>query len=465
MKSCVALPLAALLVLLTLSGIAEVAQAQGLPGLLALQMKGYMSYGASSLSSSGIEVTYFTTEEVCFDAGGVPASDANTLLSNEVAYWMTVNGGGKDSTIYTGSSAAPSLPGTNCAELVPGATVPNSDNCYYRWRYGFYDMYSYNGEPGTAYWIGLYRRKTGPSQILNQFQQFTWNPDHPADKPYPRGYFGGAASYDTVTNGLLRMDAPLLPRNNDPYPTGKYMMVCEYQLYPVRPPFTTRMPQPQFVNGFKTLTWAQSHWWLIFLIVAVIVLVILFVIVIYCSCTSIKPKEELPVFQMVIRERVGKAYVVSDEPPKMTQQPYAAPGLAPQQHMLSPEQEVQRRRMRYGRGFNPNQPGDPEDTTMGATGIYSVGERRQYADGILSENSVDNLIQRKFDMGESTLSPEGPQSGTEEQNDKEGTYQEPSAVLLTRRSSRRSRGRSISQAFSDVEMPQAGEINENDVNL
>ncbi|TPP45216.1 hypothetical protein CGC21_33535 [Leishmania donovani] len=427
MKSCVALPLAALLVLLTLSGIAEVAQAQGLPGLLALQMKGYMSYGASSLSSSGIEVTYFTTEEVCFDAGGVPASDANTLLSNEVAYWMTVNGGGKDSTIYTGSSAAPSLPGTNCAELVPGATVPNSDNCYYRWRYGFYDMYSYNGEPGTAYWIGLYRRKTGPSQILNQFQQFTWNPDHPADKPYPRGYFGGAASYDTVTNGLLRMDAPLLPRNNDPYPTGKYMMVCEYQLYPVP----------------AVREWLQNP---------------------HVGSVAL-PKEELPVFQMVIRERVGKAYVVSDEPPKMTQQPYAAPGLAPQQHMLSPEQEVQRRRMRYGRGFNPNQPGDPEDTTMGATGIYSVGERRQYADGILSENSVDNLIQRKFDMGESTLSPEGPQSGTEEQNDKEGTYQEPSAVLLTRRSSRRSRGRSISQAFSDVEMPQAGEINENDVNL
>ncbi|CAM45672.1 conserved hypothetical protein [Leishmania braziliensis MHOM/BR/75/M2904] len=473
MKLPASLPLAVLLVLLTLSGLAEVAQAQGLLGLLALQMKGYTSYSSASLLSSGIAVTYSSTETTCFDAGGVPASDANTRLSNTVAYWMSINGGGSRSTIYTGSSAAPSLPNTACAERVEGATTPNSANCYYRWRYGFYDMYSYKDEPGTAYWANLYQQSSGDSQVLNQFEQFIWEPKVDASgKRYPRGYFGGVASFDPVMRGLYRMDAPLVPKNNDPNPTSSFMIVCEHQLYPERPPFTTRMPQPVFVNGFKTLMWSQSHWWVIFLIVAIIILAFLFFIVIYCCFTSMKPKEEPPLFVMVIRERVGKGYVVTDRASQATNQQYAVPGgmpLPPQMlspQMLSPAQEEQRRQMRYGRGFNPLQPHDSEDMAVGAAGIYQNGGRTQYAHGNVPTSSDGNLIGcNAVDISEEGLSYQGSSQNVQEADGAGNAPQEPSLVTSKRRSMRRSRNRNISQAFDDVEVPQAGEIDEANVNL
>ncbi|CAJ1006644.1 putative IGP family C-type lectin domain containing protein [Leishmania naiffi] len=463
MKLPASLPLAVLPVLLTLCGLAEVAQAQGLLGILALQMKGYTSYSSTSLSSSGIAVTYASTERTCFDAGGVPASDANTRLSNTIAYWMSINGGGSRSTIYTGSSAAPSLPNTPCAERVEVSKVPNSANCYYRWRYGFYDMYSYEGEPGTAYWSNLYLQTAGTSQILNQFEQFIWQPKLDiASKRYPRGYFGGIATMDTVMNGLFRMDAPLVPKNNDPNPLNSFMIVCEHQLYPERPPFTTRMPQPVFVNGFKTLMWSQSHWWVIFLIVAIIILAFLIFIVIYCCLTSIKPKEEPPLFVMVIRERVGKGYIVTDTASKATNQQYAVPGGMPQPpQMLSPAQEEQSRQMRYGRGFNPLQPQGAEDMSMGAAGIYQNGGRTQYAHGNVPTNPDGNLIGcNAMNISEDALSCQGLSL-----DGAGNASQAPSLVTSKRRSMRRSRNRNISQAFDDVEVPQAGEIDEVNVNL
>ncbi|GET86985.1 hypothetical protein, conserved [Leishmania tarentolae] len=462
MRSLASLRFAALLTLFTLCGIVKRAEAVGLPGVLILQIKGYTSFSSSTLVNSGISVSYSTTESVCFNTGGVPASDANTRLSNSIAYWMKLNNGAEDSTVYVGSSAKPSLPNTKCAERAPGFTSPNSDNCYYRWRYGFYDMYSYEGEPGTAFWAGLYLRKDGTEQILNQFQQFVWSPDHIGKTPYPRGYYGGIASYSRDTQGLFRMDGPLVPTENNPFPRRKYMIVCEYQLYPERPPSTTPLPQPVFVNGFKELTWAQSNWWVLFLVCAICVLCILFYIVAYCCITSVKPKEEPPLFQMVIRERVGKAYVVNNELPTMVHQQNGMPSFMPQdQQPLTPE-EVQRRQMRYGRGFNPNQPGEQVDMTMGAAGIYSGGDRRQYTGGAMPEDSVGNFKMRNFGMNETDPSPEGAQSDMSGANDSDSIYRASCASLPKRRSGR---GRNLSQSFADIELPRAGEINEKDVDL
>ncbi|KAG5510023.1 hypothetical protein GH5_07872 [Leishmania sp. Ghana 2012 LV757] len=466
MKSLASLPLAALLFLLTLSGVVEVAQAQGLPGLLALQIKGYVSYSSAYLSTSGVEVTYDSTEKMCFDAGGVPASDTNAGLSVAVAHEMRVNGGTRTSTIYTGASAEPSLPDTKCKERTTGTEAPNSANCYYRWRYGFYDMYSYNGEPGTAYWANLYMTNSAASQVLNQFEQFIWNPaPSPAGDKYPRGYYGAIASLDAAGTGLYRMDAPLTPNENDPNPKSQFMIVCEYQLYPERPPFTTRLPQPQFVNGFKSLTWSQSNWWVIFMIFAIIILAFLTAIVLYCYCTSTRPKEEPPLFQMVIRERFGKAYIISDGPPMAAKQPCAAPGSMPPP-TVSPEKEEHRRQLRCGRSFNPQQRTDEEDMSVGMAGIFDNGERRMYAAGSVIENAGEKPVDSNFeDIGEDAFPYSRQPSGSQGADGSGSTCQEPSLVTSKRRSVRRSRNHTTSRAFSDVDIPQAGEIDETNVDL
>ncbi|KAG5484091.1 hypothetical protein LSCM1_05946 [Leishmania martiniquensis] len=453
MKSFAPFHSAALLLLLTLSGTTEAAMAIGLPGLLALQIKGYTAYSSASLSTSGIAVTYDSTEKMCFDAGGVPASGANAGLSMEIARMMDANGGGKTSSIYTGASAAPSMEGTTCKDRTPQDDQGQSSaSCYYRWRYGFYDMYSYDGEPGTAYWANLYRTETPASQILNQFEQLVWNSKlSPAGEAYPRGYYGVIASLEADRSGLLHMDAPLVPNDNDPYPKNEFMIVCEYQLYPERPPSTTRMPQPTFVNGFKDLTWSQSHWWVLFLIFALIICAILLAIFSYCCITSVRPKEEQPLFQMVIRERVGKGYIISNAP-----------------LVLPPQQEEHRRQLRYGRGFNPQeQKEEEEDMSVGVTGIFSNGERRFHAMGSVFGGSQGTPGESNLDdIGEGAFPPrEQRQSNLVGLGGFESESTEPSLITSKRRITRRSRNHTASQAFSDIEMPQAGEINETNVDL
>ncbi|KAK7198870.1 hypothetical protein NESM_000853500 [Novymonas esmeraldas] len=463
---------AALLVGLLLCSVADVAHAQGLPGLLLLQIKGYMTYSSASLASSHTPATYVDTETTCFNAGGVPASPAYVSVINEIAANMRNNGADSYSTIYAGSSAAPSLSPTTCAERTPALlSGKSSASCSYRWRYGFYDLYTFDGEPGTAYWLNLYKQSSGPTQVQNNYQQVVWNPGKDsAGNFYPRGYYGGIAS-PSPTGGLYSMDESLTANDNDPNPLNKYMIVCEYQYYPIRPPVSTRMPQPSFVNGFKDLTWPQQHWWVIFLIVAVIILAGLIAIIIYCCATSTKPKEEEPIFQMVIRERVGKAYIVGDESATMEKQQRGGamphPLMPNPQNMTPEEAEEHRRQMRYGRGFNPQQQMNPEDMAMGVAGIYNNGERRQYADGNACVDAEGNPIESNFaDIGEDALPRMVPvYDGQDEDAGGDTASQAPSAITSKRRSARRNRSRTTSQTFDDVELPQAGEIDETNVNL
>ncbi|KAG5509619.1 hypothetical protein JKF63_06324 [Porcisia hertigi] len=470
MGSLVFSSLAALAVVLTLISAAYPAEAQGLRGLLALQMKGYTGFSSDTIADSGTTVTYMTTEMKCFSVGGTPASNANNLLSNSVGFWMDLLGGTSSSTVYTGSSASPSRPDTRCAELVNGTATPkNSANCYYRWRYGYYDAYSHEGEPGTAYWVNLYLHPHGPSQILNQFEQFTWHPPttHPPQS-YPRGHFGGIASLNRQTRGLYRLDAPLTPVDNDPYPRASYMIVCEQQLYPELPPVSTRMPQPAFVNGFRSLTWSESNWWVLFLIPAILILVTLVAIVVYCCITSMSPKEEPPLFQMVIRERVGKAYAVQKELSMVVPQPYAAPSSTPPQQKLSPQQEEQRRRqMRYGQGFNPRQRSESEDMSLGVASIYNNSVRNQYANGNAFDTSEGSATGRDLEgiHGNRFCEATRQFSKREEEDGNEGLNDASTIVMSRRRSERRIRSRTQSQTFDEVEVPEAGEINENNIDL
>lgn len=459
-----------------------------LQGLLLLQMRGWITLTPSYISSQGVTVTYASTATLCFNSGGVPTSDTTTALNNQMRYYVGASGVGTGLSFYIGSSAEPTAANpNNCKSLEPSTTATvRSSNCAYRWRYGYYDLYSYLGEPGTAYWKGLYQT-TGGAQVLNQYEQYFWNNTAAAPNAFPRGYYYTINGYGT--SAMLRMDVPATPTNNNPNPLAKYMAVCEVQMYPQQPATTTRMPQPLFINGFKTLTWAQEHWWVIFLIVAVILLVVLIGIIIFCCITSVKPKEEPPVHAMVLRERMGKAYIVSDAPQKSSNESGARSNAAyQQQQMLAAQREremaAQRERemavqqqqqqqaaaetqRRLGRGFNPQeQRQDPQDMSMGAAGIFGRNGRNQYGDG----NVVENGDHEKGDGYYSNVSGGGLREDelaaiSQAAPEDDGVSTGASVTASKRRSSRKSRGRTISQTFDDVDVPQAGEIDEANVDL
>ncbi|KPA86757.1 hypothetical protein ABB37_00832 [Leptomonas pyrrhocoris] len=236
------------------------------------------------------------------------------------------------------------------------------------------------------------------------------------------------------------------------------------------PPTTSRKPQPTFVNGFKTLTWAQSHWWVIFLIIALVLLVLLFAVIVYCCIASIKPKKAPPLHAMVLRERMGKAYVLADSPLKSrngSKDLKLANGAYTQQQMsVDQQRQQQEAQRRLGRGFNPQERRqNPEDMTMGAAGIFGRGGRNQYGDG----NMVDDDGRQKGDeyyanvrgggLHEDELARTEPRPGDD------AASVGASVTASKRRSSRRSRRRTVSQTFEDVDVPQAGEISELNVDL
>ncbi|KPI89661.1 hypothetical protein ABL78_1242 [Leptomonas seymouri] len=444
--------------------------------LLLLQMKGWITHTPEFISSKGVAVTYSSTEKLCFDSGGVPASDPNLETSNRIRYYLHEAGMGPGLSFYTGSSAQPTPENPNgCAELVESTTeTPNSANCIYRWGYGFYDAYSYMGEQGTAYWKGLYYT-TGASQVLNLYTQSPWNNTRDEPKRYPRGYYYTINGYGSAS--MQRMDVPPIPKDNDPNPIALYMVVCEVQMYPRFSPTTSRMPQPIFVNGFKTLTWAQAHWWVIFIIVALVLIFLLIAIIIYCCITSIKPKEEPPVYSMVLRERIGKVYVLADGPQKTyndNSQNFnngAYMEFAQMSAGQRAEQQAQaEKQRRLGRGFSPQEQRNvPEDSPMGVIGIFGSNDRNLYSDGDAVGNS--NYPQNNscypnssgYDLHEDELQRVSGQS--QQQEDVDSTSRCTSVTASRRKSGRRTRGRAISQTFDDVDLPHADEINEMNVDL
>jgi uncharacterized membrane protein len=471
----------AVLLLVALLSVSQLARAQ-LQGLLVLQMKGWITYTPDYIAAQGGSVTYASTATTCFNGGGVPTSDATTKLTNEMRYYVAESGVGAGLSFYIGSSAEPAEGNPNsCIDQVPSTSAsPNSANCAYRWRYGYYDLYSYKGEPGTAYWKGLYFTSLD-LQVVNQFEQFAWNNTKDAPTRYPRGYYYTINGYGT--NSMLRMDVPATPADNDPNPIAKYMVVCEVQLYPQQPATTTRMPQPLFVNGFKTLTWAQDHWWVIFLIVAVVLLVVLIIIIIYCCVTAVKPKEEPPLHAMVLRERVGKAYILAETTQKSNKDSKDNQNAAylQQQQLLAAQrerellarqqQQAAEAQRRLGRGFNPQaHRQDPEDMSVGAVGIFGRDAQKQYSDGnVVKDSQHEKSDQYYADVSTGGLREDELENLAEPepqpQPEAETTSVGPSVTASKRKNTRRSRGRIVSQTFDDVDVPQAGEIDETNVDL
>ncbi|KPA76393.1 hypothetical protein ABB37_07731 [Leptomonas pyrrhocoris] len=459
-----ALRLTQAVLVVALLAATQVAHGQ-LQGLLVLQMKDWIIYTPKDIKSRQISVTYDSTAKLCFSSGGVPASDPTTSINNQMMASIKDTDAGAAVTFFTGASAEPSAENPNKCCDARSCTSPtlSSDSCTYRWRYGFYDMYSYAGEPGTAFWQGLYANK---GHVLNDYEQFVWNTT--GSLSFPRGQYYMINSVGT--RSLVRMDSPMDPENNNPNPVDKYMVVCEVQLYPQHPPTTSRKPQPTFVNCFKRLTWAQSHWWVIFLIIALVLLVLLFAVIAYCCITATKPKEEPLIHAMVLRERMGTAYVLADAIPKSSngsKDPKLPNGAYTQQQMSVEQQQQQHQeaQRRLGRGFNPQEPRqNPEDMTMGAAGIFGRGGRNQYGDG----NMVDSDGRQKGDDYYANVRGgclHEDEVKRMEQQQHETASAVDSVTAPKRRSSRHSRGRTVSQTFEDVDVPQAGEISELNVDL
>lgn len=103
---------------------------------------------------------------------------------------------------------------------------------------------------------------------------------------------------------------------------------------------------------------------------------------------------------------------------------------------------------------------------MGAAGIYTNGERRLYADGnVYVDEHGDPVVGDFKDIGSDALQEAGPHADVREEDVDDTASQAPSAVLSKRRSARKGRSRTLSQTFDDVEVPQAGEIDDTNMGL
>lgn len=280
-------------------------------GLLLLQMKGHIYYTPTMLD--GMSVTYNSAEQKCVDGGGVPASDPTQSITSGIAYDLISMGLADGVTFFTGASAKPTSENLyKCVELAKDATAEyNSIECYYRWRYGFYDAYNYKDEPGTAYWRSLYM--VGDQSYLNNYNEYNWNQSKSAGgATYPNGYFGAVSGVQRSSSLLVRMSSPHIPINNDPNPLSLYLVACEIQLYPMNPPTTTRMPQPDFVKGYSELPWSKRKWWVI-LIICEIAFFLFFLYEVCCT----GPPPPMPssvenyIYPMRFRERVERKDISS----------------------------------------------------------------------------------------------------------------------------------------------------------
>lgn len=301
---------AALGLLVCLAVCVDRAVADDSHGLVSLQIKEPLLITTERLQTLNVKANHDTSIAQCADLGGTVASDANKALSVSFGSRALIYKNSKGYGFYVGANAIPVASNPNwCAELqdVPAAEGKlSSANCAYRWRFGFYDQYTWKGEPGTAFWEGLYK-KSGTNQILNSFDQFEWDrtTGTNARNGYPRGYMAVVAAPNSADKILKHYDSPQNPRNNDPFPLNNIYMMCEVQVS--RNVFSSfeKLEQPHFAPPPPGLTWAQKNWYVLYLIFAIIVLVALLVIMLYCFTTGMEPPYETPILPMVMREHVG----------------------------------------------------------------------------------------------------------------------------------------------------------------
>ncbi|EPY28739.1 hypothetical protein STCU_04905 [Strigomonas culicis] len=402
------------------------------------------SYGTNGYSSLTLSTkTYNAGVAVCKNAGYLPYTDQVPKVAGTVIFGDSVIS--STGSFFIGATAdgdaASCTEGTESGSSV-GATGW-SNNCFYRFLDGFFDMYTYvtpagASLPGTAFWKGnyMYMYNSGDeasvqSQMLNGFAGFNWAPE----LAYPLGrlYLAGkvdttnsqyVARFDTTATPLTATDSSgddIKGRFPGANTLATLSALCIAQISAYADTGDLSITQPTFVQGWKDLTWLQKYWYVLYILIAGAILGILLAILIIC-CTK---KETVvdPMYPLVLRERVGKAYTYSD----------------------SYDDYVPRNPLdgkRQGCGFKTSTP-----QTQQAAGIYT-NSRRGTQHGSYFDDEDEAMMPSARGMDEE---PRRLGGGDDAQGTVKGGRH---------RDSRRSKSRVSTNTFSEVELPQGGEINE-----
>ncbi|GET92796.1 hypothetical protein, conserved [Leishmania tarentolae] len=282
--------------------------------------------------------------------------------------------GGTGFFTFTGSSGEPAPSFTSsCTQLQPDISVlPNSIKCAFSFRFGLLtilDAILLGNQTGVLQYYSLYPGVESAGNANTGFP-VEWD----TTNRNPRGYYFMAVKGLTATSGRhINVDAVVT--STDPYVSvPKFAIYCESQSFLGYVPVPSVLSQPSFVKGYKELTWAQEHWWIIFLILAVLILIVLLAILIYCCITMAPPKPLPPIAPMVLREHNGAAYVnvLDAGSPK----PHSAADIFnPRSFMTESCQQVP------SILAAPRPMIDPDDLIQAASPIFVQEEKLQTADG------------------------------------------------------------------------------------
>ncbi|CCW61821.1 unnamed protein product [Phytomonas sp. EM1] len=433
-----------LLVLLFLGGVAKAEN--GSPGFFLLQMRGHFILEFEEAYTNYSRASFRVAKDMCFDRGGVPASDPNFCYTNAISLQIMNHRNVTGTSFYVGATASPQDANINRCHPIP-AGYYNGSNCFFRWIYGFYDLHSYQGEPGTAFWQGIYRFNKNPNEaVLNNYEQYFWN----STKPYPHGRYYIINGINVSDGTLYRADCHDSPRSECANPSEMFLVVCEVQCYPENPVIAPKAPQPIFVQGWDDLTWAQEHWFVIYITFIVIILFVCVIITIYCWITSRARPVGKPINAMVIREYQGFPFASTGED-----------GLAGEhvQFSLNHWDAVDG-------GGNP--PVDPEAFNFRNPLILEAPDADQYGN---ANCHADTQFKRRNEGGRD-INLEGPRKSktsppTKDANSATASRDQGSQRrLLASQTSRHARSHTTNPCvFSEVDMPSAGEVHEANVEL
>ncbi|CCW66769.1 unnamed protein product [Phytomonas sp. Hart1] len=439
---CLTATLASLLLLVCLGDIAKAANVG--PGLLMLQMHGYFILDFEYGYTRDAVVGFDKAVTQCAEHGGVPASDPSFHYTNAIALHIMNYRNITRTSFYTGSTAYPKDTWfNNCYPRKAGHY--NGSNCVFRWVYGFYDRFSYMGEPGTAFWEGIYRFDREPDKAaLNSYTQYNWN----STAPYPYGEFYMINSYNASNGVLYRSDCSYRPDSVCSNTKENFLMVCEVQSYPVDPPIFTKAPQPIFVKGWDDPTWAQANWFLIYILFMTVLLLLFVIITIYCWVTSKEKSFGKPINAMVIREYQGFPYTINDES-----------GLEVE-HIQFP--------LNHWDAINSNLPVNPDDLKFSNPLVFEAPDVNQYGN---ADCYAGEQLKRNDSKDHDTPLTDTPKSETSP------PVKDPKGLTVSRKqvsqrrlhssqNSRNSRSNNSNlYVFSEVDMPSAGEVHEANLKL
>lgn len=361
-----------------------------------VQISKYFSLQPSSAQTARARST---ANDACKDAGGSLIADYNLESGQAMVQLCADAGVGKLCTSFLDGDATPPPSNNllNCEEnqgkTTTGNTVPNSEYCYYRFRFGFFDSISFAADkdrayflPGTCYHRGMYIFGQIADPTWNGYYFAPWNTTDP-DTTYPHGYYSTIGGVNLDTNTYVRMDTPVPPVDQDPNPLTSYYVTCSVQAGRLPEPTTsTKPPQPPVILGKGP--WAQRYWWVIFIIVAVVLLILLFVLLICCTRRILANRANErnvtnPVENsIVLRERRGSAYINVDETVEVPEE--GDDDMEPKSRGVRMQGGGQQQQQQYPGMMMPMYPAggmvDPSDYMQGLPRVYSQGEVSMTAD-------------------------------------------------------------------------------------